>query len=868
MKHFIQILLVGLLGAVAIAGPGCSCDPPPDGDGDGDGDDDDAGPDPCVPGTVDCACDDGGGGACGDDLVCEDDVCVACVFGTVGCPCDAGACGDDVCDADTGVCRAPSECEQAGCAQRQLCTQEPGADAVCLPACEAGFEFDPADGGSCLALPSCDAVDPGYCGDDRACAEGGVGGGQAGDVCGDCDTGFIDVDGACVDNSCAGLDCEGRLNRFCTEGANGPACVDCQEGFVDDVAAPGGVCTALVTCESLNCQAPLECVFDSGNAVPQCREPSLCPDQQVQNSSGTCVACTACFQNGVAKDGVVGVGNGGIAFGSSCICALEDNAFQGVDGVVRSCDADGDGWVNSRLLTSLNLDGNPNNPLAANARCHVRVIDRVELRGDDFRPEFGGIATYAVDAQRTVPISALNLGIQTAKLYEPEETDDPTAFGLRYKLQGTPPEKLLRTYGLTAPVNDFADVVAGHLRAAEVNPLTKACNHDNDDLNLDGIADVAQIHGAFPAGTLGFGPDAAPAADVFYKFAYFLELAHSSFRDRTGAGVGNCNGAVPCFGALVIQEKLRAPDVAVDPESLRLELTYADGENAQWRTCQRGRDSSYPGAASNTAQNSDFAEWSEGCETTSGSCLVGSGSARHVAYDGRPPGANRTLEGVRADADENGEARFVGMNHASQFKCVSFDAAQNNVTPARRKPPEGAVFNDCRLDPRRSDPALTPEPNPADPFLACTTTTAEPTGSAAASRNFWVALQHDEYASPGGYTVGCISEGAEWGDLLCVVERNSTPDDRFGALFCGCGDSRAGLDCELSCPPPHVLSSRIANVDTGEVEGFFSCFVPAGSDGAVLSGGGFTLTGAVPAFSSTTTEASGGPFTLKPAAFP
>jgi len=844
VKHLISLAFA--VGVVVVSAAGCSgCEPTP-----ADGAPDDAGVVDCVAGTVDCEC--AANDVCGDDLVCTADVCVACVFGTIGCPCAADGCGVDVCDVDTDRCREASACEKAGCAQHRLCEQEPGADAVCLDACEPGYEFD-VD--ACLPVPSCTVGDPGFCGANRACVEGGV----DGDVCGACDGGFVDAGGECVDNSCAGLRCEAREHRSCVDGEAGPACADCLEGYVEEA----GVCVALVTCESLNCQAPLQCVFETGSDEPVCQQPAVCPLQQVQNSSGTCVACTACFQNGAPKEGVVGVGNGSLAFGSSCICELQDNFFQGVDGVVRSCDADGDGWVNSRLITSLRLDGNANNPFAAGSRCHVREIDRFELRGDDFRPEFAAVTTYNVTGQRTVPISALNLGIATAKLYEPEETDDPTAFGLRYKQQGTPPEKLLRSYGLTAPDNTFTDGVAGHLRAAEVNPLTKACNHDSDDINLDGITDVTQLHGAFPVGTTGFGPDAAPAAAVFYKFAHFIELARGSFRDRAGAGLGNCNGALPCFGAYVIEEKHRAAGAA---EGLLLELTYGADADAQWQTCQRSRDVDYPGAVSNVGHNSDFAEWSEGCETSSGGCFVGAGRATHVPYDGRPFEANRTVGGVVGELGATGAPRFVGMNHASQFKCVSFGT--QTVTPARRKPAEDAVFNDCRLEPRRSDPAIGPEANPADPFIDCVTTTPEPTGNAAASRNFFVAIEHEAYTEAGDYTRGCISEGAEWGDQVCVVDANSVADDQFGALFCGCGDNRAGLDCEISCAPQHVLQNRTANGTTGDIEGFFTCMVPVGSSGETLSGGGFTLRGAVPAASGPTGVHTGGGFTLTPGGTP
>jgi hypothetical protein len=158
---------------------------------------------PCPPGTLDCPCAESDAGVadlCGEDLLCGDDSkCIACEFGTdgcrcrpetdadaglsrcdpgfacnedglcaacsngeVGCPCIEGACGDGLLCGVGDVCRSPRTCGEVGCVRGQVCQAESaGQDAVCTPACEAGYAPWNAAAPGCVALPSCAEGDPG-----------------------------------------------------------------------------------------------------------------------------------------------------------------------------------------------------------------------------------------------------------------------------------------------------------------------------------------------------------------------------------------------------------------------------------------------------------------------------------------------------------------------------------------------------------------------------------------------------------------------------------------------------------------------------------------------------------------------------------
>lgn len=831
----------------------------------------------CVAGTEGCPCDEN---ACGEDLICSNGECVACVFGTDGCPCEEGTCqGGDVCDQTDGTCRQPTACEQAGCAQYQLCEQNPGEDALCLKECQDGYRFV-QDTSSCVAIPSCDENDPGFvdCGP-RECTAA-----EAGVTCGDCLDGFVEVDGECVAEGCELL-CPGRE---CEEdsGADGgpPVCGDCLPGFILDAAADE--CVDLVTCAEANCgpnEFCIEAQLPARNA--ECRQEASCPTGQVDDGTGACVACVACYNGTTPLEGVAGIANAGYAWGGKCVCDVEPGYFQEIEGgAVKACDADGDGWVNASLELTRQFQGGAN-PFNANHECTVRRIDRFELWSDDFQP--GGIPT-SVRKEKVVTVDDLvakyglsnvprdDSGVAYVELLEPSSLDELAAFTERYTTAQSAVDGLLHNYGGhtdtlpdAGPGDD--DLPPHRLVASEANPLTKMCNHDDDDLNWDGVPDVEQSHDFVSAAQLR--RDTGVASQVFYRMSYFIELNRGFYTDGAGG-----------FGKYVIAEKARLAD-ANDPLEFELALAYPDtGLTDYWQICPRGRSPDYNTGLNDQPPdwniNNDFASWYEECASdvggvSSGTCEVPDANGRnHVPYDGRALRTEGANPFAQADALSDGSQRWPGMNHSSQFKCVSFAATINPPSSRdHRRPP--ANFSDnsksyflenCRLEPRTQSatPPGLDAANPADPGFACEALDPDlapdaiEVGALTArpSQNFFVALEPRQRTSINDeYRGGCIDEGIEW-QHLCLVQSEPTGGQYFGELFCSCGPSRAGPLCEHGCPDRYLFSDRQGNASTFELEGYWVCMVPTASDGTVLGtpGTGYSIRGHVPAEVTPTEE--------------
>lgn len=826
----------------------------------------------CVAGSAACACD---AGACDTGLSCVDDVCVACEGNGVGCPCDAAACADGLrCDEVTATCRNLLTCDTAGCAERQLCDAVAGDDAVCLPACEPGFTFDPLDG-SCPGTPSCDPDAPGsivvLCeAAGRICDDSTL------DVdCGDCLPDFVLFNDDCVSNDCLGFDCEGR-GRVCAVDpvTNLESCGGCDDSHVLDPS--NDTCVDRLTCADSPCEAPTpRCDEATLGSNRVCRAVANCPATQVETAAGACVACTACFSGGVARAGVVGVasdddGFARIAFGTICPCELQPGFFQTTsDGTVTSCDADGDGWVTDSALTTINQDGGAS-PLAQEQRCVIRQVDRFELRTDDGAAgnaqSSGGLINVArtktvtvsemVDAYQLPATSYKTVdGTRVAQLVEPASLDDPATFTSRYTDQTA--AKRLKPFGVGAD-----NTAPFQLTAAEVNPLTKVCNDDNDDLNFDGVKDVLQTHEFSTAPSLR--PDLA-ATPLFYRMAYFMELDRGFFSAA-------CDVTQPdCFGTYVIAEKRRRL-VDDDPDGLNLRLSYNDpggvlgpfGEDPYWEVCLRGREPGYdPGADGQF--NTDFSHWYD-CDETSGPCHTG--SPGYVGYDGRDPGLPNDVRFPADGASDVG--RWPGMGHNSQFKCVSFNP---NVSDSRRRPPPtpavpriSTLFDvdstnaagDFTLMPctltgpnRASHPGIGGIANPRDPVMGCNaaidaTQFGETTSPARhPTQNYFIGLRQSVYDTPGEYKGGCIDEHAEWG-FLCLDTPVPNSQRAFGQLFCSCNELSAGLSCEVSCGDERNLSER--GVEFGEISGFWMCAGPSVTDNNILHDpiSGFRLFGGVP----------------------
>ena len=797
---------------------GCDCGAPavgadagPAGEGEGEGE----GEGDCPAGTADCPCRAGQG--CDADLVCQGDTCVACTFGTLGCPCADGACDlGDVCDSASVTCRAATSCEAAGCAQHQLCDVPPGQDATCLADCDDGYTFDTATN-ACEATPSCDPTAPGF----LTCPEGVACDDTAGAVCNGCLPGYVDFDGTCL----ADTDCAAYCgpNRACTlpDASGNPAvCGDCTAGSVLDDAT--GRCIDVITCAELTCGPNEQCTVTAAGQDATCVPVGNCPTGEVDPGNGNCVACVDCFEdlgggNLVPNEGVTGVGNGGHAFGSRCVCQLEQGYFQSIDdGAVKKCDADDDGWVNADILPVLRLNSGQN-PFAQEEHCTVRTISEFDLEAD-IPPAAGpqtttrAITIAELVTAHGIPSSAIQIdsaGRKFVSLIEPEILDDPTLFALRYQ-SNDPRERLFNYGGFTGGTGD-PGLTPNQLTAAEANPLTKECNQDADDLNFDSVPDVTQSQLRLPGA--GFLSDTLEQTPVFYRMSYFIELDRGFFRDRTAECAAS--GESPCHGAYVIREKSRSQGPA-SPDGL--EPTYVNRsvdsfDASYWEQCARSRDPNYnAGLGTEDTLNMDFAFWSTGCSSAVGSCLVetdldGDGvpdTGPHVAYDGRAVRANATLANHPVDLADDGSPRWPGMNHSSQFKCVSFGALP--AAQAQRKPPTGNFdLNECHLDPRSVQGASTgADPtNPRDPLMTCVP--GVPTSAAKVGFNYWAPkVPSTDVTAP--YNGGCINEGGEW-SYLCAASKPSESVNAaennleltFGQLFCACGANRSGSTCQIGC---------------------------------------------------------------------
>ncbi|MCP4502825.1 MAG: hypothetical protein GY822_23035, partial [Deltaproteobacteria bacterium] len=465
-----RVALLSLALGIAISFGACNCDPVDVADGGSSVTDDDAGNvtgddggQVCDLGTDNCDCraDD----TCDEDLACTNGTCGSCIWGSDGCPCldendmasvdanDIGSLcdGELVCDDTSAKCRVLSGCESIGCAQHQLCRQEVGEDAACVNECEAGYRWI---GTACEAIPSCDWTEPGYldCGANRVCDDQG---GTA--ECGDCEDGFIDLDedglGDCVENSCDNI-C--GVGREC-EGANGlPVCGGCESGFVydetTDTCIDRDTCDEIPACDS-NTQI---CQEATTTADAVCMDVATCPAGQGDDGSGECVRCDECYlfdgSNATVRTGVAGLGNNGAFSNDICVCELDDGYFQSHnDGVVKPCDADGDGWVNADFA-SMRAQGDTS-AFYLESKCSLRTVESFTLVSDDTGAGFATSRATSVEeiASHYTLETAETLGenatikrspaqIFYVELLEPEVLDDINEFSDRYDATNPPPK--------------------------------------------------------------------------------------------------------------------------------------------------------------------------------------------------------------------------------------------------------------------------------------------------------------------------------------------------------------------------------------------------------------------------------------------
>ena len=838
----------------------------------------------CEPGTLDCVCaetDAGEASGCGEDQICDDDgVCAECPFGTsgclcvqtdagmggscdngnicddegicqgcsndvAGCPCVAGSCaGGLACGA--GVCRAPITCGAAGCVLGQACQEVRGEDATCLDSCEDGYSGTGLD---CVAIPSCDPAAPGslvaLCNAQfRVCAANG-----ATPACGACIAG-PEVNGTCPDNRTPAQRCAAASRELV-----GMECGDCLPSHVEDLGSD--TCVNRVTCAETPCAAGSACVEatfmqDAFCEVRACDAAEYGPD---------CRPCSQCYDPaGQPFEGVTG--NLETQDGSRrCVCRLDPGYFQrAIDGGVQACDADGDGWTTDKLLPVESENGG-NNPFNLNQTCNVRKIDRFELVGDD-KSGAAQLTPYPVTVAALVDVHGLQAGAyltdaamtKFVRLIEPDALDVEDEL---LDLYDSEPAEL-KLYGAKTEARG-----GYRFTPVEVNPLTKACNHDDDDLNLDGSADTAQSQNK------PYNGDARAA--VFYHMAYYLEANRAYYRAPSG---------MQTYGAYVIVEKTRA-----GVGSNALEMSYPEDMDNGWDVCARSRDSLYdptPGLGDSTQLGLDFARWRD-CAGRSevgerpGHCLAVDDRhafGRYIAYDGRD--RRTTVEGIEPDG------QWAGMNHHGQFKCMKLVADDATATPApadsgsakidqvRQRPapadagdPPRAVSNpnaeygiqECRLNPPVDGVRDVDEPlgalirNPADPKMFCNTVeipadvqalyTARAGADSDARRSYWMAWKMPtqaglDPASADRYVRGCINESLEWPFLCSGYDASPLRSRAFptlssgiaGQLICGCGRDRTGSECEVGCAGDHLFTGgqyvgnqRLFDIVPGDIPG-------------------------------------------------
>lgn len=292
--------------------------------------------DTCTEGAVGCPCASDGSG-CEASAFCDGTLCQACTADVAGCPCEGGACnGGLICEAER--CRSALRCADlraAGtCGEHERCDEPAGADAICLTGtCVDGYRWSALSARcvacvsvDCASEPTCVPDQPTSldCGAHRRCV-------QSGDVgeCGDCETGYLDVGGDCVEvDTCGGVVC--APDEYC-DATSGPTCVPRPCSDPATVVGSDGLCS--VTC-SRNCAVP---------------------------------GATGKYWPFAASD-------------DSCICETLPGWYFDAGGESEpvECDADRDGWVREEVRDMRDASS-PDAALLANARCAIRQAGAVKL---------------------------------------------------------------------------------------------------------------------------------------------------------------------------------------------------------------------------------------------------------------------------------------------------------------------------------------------------------------------------------------------------------------------------------------------------------------------------------------------------------
>ena len=733
--------------------------------------------DECAPGSADCPCRIRSAPACDDDLRClGDGMCRACEADAAGCPCDdEGSCRNGL-SCELGLCQAPPTCEDLRadgfCAPAERCTMNDGVAECLRGQCEAGFVF--IDGQCVAGMPNCEPSEPGS----RV-------------------------------EECA------TLSRGCVVVEGRAECGDC----IGDTVEVDGLCQGPVPCGDSFCQSFQYC--DRSVADEFCAD-LPCPPGQARGSTGTCTPCGfTCSGEGLS----------GRVFPfrtitDACVCETLPGWYMPPGGSTtpEACDADSDGWVRAEVTENL-IEVDPT--LKQNARCDLLLVDGVVLRDEH------------------------GLSIEVASCEDGLFANvDPAACAIRVPM----PLVESRRNDAPGPVGGAETGAPGtygsrRLVGAEVNDLTKFCVDDVSDFNDDGTVDLLEAQA--PGDTLG----SADGRTRLRSFSHFVEL-HRAYVEPPPSG-GR-------FGKLIVEERYRCDprdfplryDDAVDPAA-PTDGYRPDTPETYWRSCQRGVDPAFTPATPSPGY--DFAQWScagDDCSAVPEGPpddrmdLVGEALPLGTAP---PIGATLCELGARFPAD----GLWRGMHHHSQFKCVHAGALGEVGVPLGSVNDGSLVLNECeaiRCD--GSDAScvgsrfVSPTSQAQEPLLQCRAldnVSSPQVGFAAVSYRPYGTRFITVDGDNADYRGGCINEDAEFAAHLCPgpVFRTNSRTDGFGRESCfvapcplgqadcdgnefnGCEmEARSLTDCS-GCGVPCALPNATATCATGECK-VLACNFPWG----------------------------------------
>ena len=759
----------------------------------------------CTPGTPPADA------TCGDCLVgFKDDAasCVAvatCMTVNASCVTQNRACvaATDHADATCGACLPGFQLNLAVCEPIPAANCTPGAPASQVVACTAQNR-------------TCEVTDGGA-------------------ACGACLATFIDLGGQCVtEQTCAMLDCaaEGRVCMDIARDGGPPVatgCGACLAGLIEDGST--GDCRRPRGCADITaCAASEYCDDGMGLADAVCR-PRPCAEA---NRAQRVIPSNACVLCGGACDREGETGNYWpftLNNSERCICETLPGYYADTGGnaVAQPCDADGDGFVR---VAARDFVESTDPALRTNARCSVRTIDRITLR-NEYQQEREILLCDGGDVVRGVGSCASPL---TEKLYESDRNDDDAEITL------TP---MLQSYGSTN---------GRQLRAAELNPFTRACVSRNADFNDNSEADFTEWQGM------------PTANDTFSRYSYFLEMHEGFWRPSLTGGA---------FGTYVVAEKSRCDASFPLTYNTVLDMmgnTLSDGE--YWKECTRKRDAQFNQPLGSPALGMDFARFNcEGatCATPPPIAMPPTGSAipPHGLCD--LPASAMPVDGV-----------WRGFGHHSQFKCISVfstaptdpNTALGRATRVRSQLYDNVngnrvdQFNRCHIQCPAGDetcaadcgtgvcttstrsPGASEPANPSDPVLTCTPI-AE--ASVLPDEVGFVAVRTP--ATGGAYVRGCIDEFNEpayrelcpgyLANPAAIVGQGNI--QQFGELICGCGQNYGGPTCDQGCPQMNLFYQD--GYDPIRRVGLWMCAQPTTISGTLSFDGGtssYTLRATTP----------------------